>query len=137
MTMLLQRVMRRSALLALAASMCAICFLPAKAGSPPLITDDPETPGAHGWEINITSSIESSRDGTLVEAPLFDINYGITDNDQFKIEFAVLSNDRHNEEDHWGISDVNVGYKYRFLEEKDFGWMVSIFLSASQLPDGQ
>ena len=39
----------------------------------------------------------------------------------------MLSNDQHDEEDHWGISDVNVGYKYRFLEEKDFGRVVSIF----------
>ena len=44
--------------------------------SPPLVTDDPETPGAGGWEINITSSIDSSRDETSIEAPLFDINYG-------------------------------------------------------------
>ena len=97
------------------------------AGSPPLIIDDPETPGAHGWEVNITSSIENSRDGTLIEAPLFDFNYGFVENDQLKVEFAVLSNDPSDDRDHWGISDVDVGYKYRFLEEKEFGWAVSTF----------
>ena len=60
--------------------MCALCLLPAKAGSPPLIIDDPETPGALGWEVNLTSSIESSHDATLVDVPLFDIKYGIADN---------------------------------------------------------
>jgi hypothetical protein len=103
------------------------CCRSAWALSPPLITDDPETPGAGGWEINITSSIQQSREGTSVEAPLFDINYGFRDNDQFKIEFAVASADEPSKENHWGISDLLVGYKYRFLEEEDFGWAVSFY----------
>ena len=104
-----------------------ICCRTAFALSPPLITDDPETPGAGGWEINIVSTVEQSREGTFIEAPLFDINYGFRDNDQFKVEFAVASVDEPNEANHWGISDLVVGYKYRFLEEDDFGWQVSFY----------
>jgi hypothetical protein len=98
-------------------------------GSPPLITDDPETPGLGGWEINITSSFEHARDGTAMENPLFDINYGLTsDHDQLTVEFALLSNDPENAESEWGISDLSVAYKYRFLEEDEgIGWMVSIY----------
>jgi hypothetical protein len=80
MATLLYDILRRSIRLVLGASIGGICVLPVRVGSPLLIIDDPETPGAHGWEFNIPLSIESSRDDTLVEAPLFDINYGIADN---------------------------------------------------------
>ncbi len=103
------------------------------AGSPPLITDDPETPGYRGWEINITSSLEHTRSGTEMENPHFDFNYGLTsDRDQLKVEFAVLSNDPENAESEWGISDLSVGYKYRFLDENGpTGWAVSFFPQVS------
>jgi hypothetical protein len=104
------------------------------AGSPPLITDDPETPGYHGWEINITSSLEHTHDGSEIEAPLFDINYGLTsDRDQLKVEFAVLDNDPEDADSEWGISDLLVGYKYRFIDEDDTcsKWMVSFYPQVS------
>ncbi len=99
------------------------------AGSPPLITDDPETPGYHGWEINITSAYEHTRDGHELEAPLFDLNYGLfSDRDQLKVEFAVLQNDPEGADAEWGISDLLVGYKYRFLDEDEgIGWAVSFY----------
>jgi hypothetical protein len=105
------------------------------AGSPPLITDDPETPGYHGWEINITSSCEHAGGAIGMENPLFDINYGLTsDRDQLKVEFAVVSLDPEgHDETESGISDLLVGYKYRFLDEKDTcsGWMASIYPQVS------
>jgi hypothetical protein len=102
-------------------------------GSPPLITDDPETPGLGGWEINITSSFEHTHDGTARENPLFDINYGLTsDHDQLAVQFAVLSIDPDNAESESGISDLSVAYKYRFLEEdQGIGWMVSTYPQVS------
>ncbi len=117
--------LRRVLLVAASVFCCSRVF----AGSPPLITDDPETPGYRGWEINITSSLEHNRDGVEMENPLFDINYGLTsDRDQLKVEFAVLSNDPDNAEAEWGISDLLVGYKYRFLDEDGpIGWAVSFY----------
>ena len=103
------------------------------AGSPPLITDDPETPGYRGWEINITSSLEHTRGGTEMENPLFDINYGLTsDRDQLKVEFAAFSYDPENAGAQWGISDLLVGYKYRFLDaDENHGWAVSFYPQVS------
>ena len=117
-------------LLALAS---VLCGGQAFAGSPPLITDDPETPGYRGWEINITSSLEHNRDGAEMENPLFDINYGLTsDRDQLKVEFAVLSNNPDNADDEWGLSDLNIGYKYRFLNaDENHGWAVSFYPQVS------
>ena len=103
------------------------------AGSPPMITDDPETPGYRGWEINITSNLEHTRGGTEMENPLFDFNYGLTsDRDQLKVEFAVLSNDPEGADGEWGISDLLVGYKYRFLDaDENHGWAVSFYPQVS------
>jgi hypothetical protein len=102
---------------AVALSVGLVCSAPALALSPPLVTDDPETPGAGGWEINVVSTIESTRDETFIEAPLFDLNYGFVKNDQLKLEFSVASIDARDEDNHWGISDLLLGYKYRFLDE--------------------
>jgi len=94
---------------------------------PPLVTDDPETPGRGGWEINISHNIERTRDAFFMETPLFDINYGLLDNDQWKIEFPVLflASDEHGS--HWGMGDLLLGWKYRFLEEKDRHLMASMY----------
>src|SRR3954447_9900516 len=79
------RAFARTSLIVVAAVSCGRAF----AGSPPLITDDPETPGYHGWEINITESGEHTRGQFSTESPLIDINYGLTsDRDQLKVEFA-------------------------------------------------
>lgn len=113
-----------------------VCCRPALALSPPLVTDDPETPGAGGWEINIVSTVDSARDETFIEAPLFDVNYGFLKNDQFKLEFAVASIDASDDENHWGISDLLVGYKYRFLDEEDPLGLAASFYPQVSCPTG-
>src|SRR5881296_2238700 len=46
-------------------------------GGPPLITDDPDTPGPGYWEINLSAITEKSHRERRVEGPLADINYGV------------------------------------------------------------
>ena len=75
---------------------------------PPLITDDPDTPGKGGWEINFSYNLELIREAVVETLPggrsreriklarehmipLVDINYGLLENDQWKIEFPALS----------------------------------------------
>lgn len=123
-----------SLMTALVFALC-VCAGEAWAGSPPLTTDDPGTPGAGGWEINLTTSIERTIDETELEAPLFDINYGPRDNDQIKVEFAVLSVGPDDENDEWGLSDVSIGYKYRFFENGPAGLEISTYPQVS-LPTG-
>jgi hypothetical protein len=94
---------------------------------PPLFTDDPETPGRGGWEINISHNIERTRDAFIMETPLFDINYGLMNNDQWKIEFPLLYRDSDERGSHWGMGDLLLGWKYRFLEEEDHRFMASVY----------
>src|SRR6476646_807261 len=66
-------------LLARTAQVCA-------QGGPPLLTDDPGTPGNRNWEINIASTHFRSPGEREIEAPLLDINYGLGDRIQLKYE---------------------------------------------------
>jgi hypothetical protein len=97
------------------------------AAGPPLATDDPETPGRRGWEINLSNNIERTKSELLMESPLVDINYGLRENDQWKIEFAVIYLDRDDRGSGWGVGDLLLGWKYRFFEEDDFGLSASIY----------
>jgi len=45
-------------------------------GGPPLITDDPETPGNGHWEINVAWKLSQKQNERLFAIPLLDINYG-------------------------------------------------------------
>ena len=112
------------------------CCRKALALSPPLVTDDPETPGAGGWEINVTTSVERTREETSIEAPLFDLNYGFLPNDQLKLEFSVSSIDAIDEDNHWGISDLLIGYKYRFIEEDGALGLAASFYPQISCPTG-
>jgi hypothetical protein len=62
-----------------------------------------------------------------MDVPRFDINYGRLENDQWKIEFPVRLLDPAHGEGHWGIADLLLGWKYRFLDEDKHVLMVSVY----------
>jgi hypothetical protein len=55
-------------------------------GGPPMITDDPDTPGPGYWEINLAGITEKSQSERRYEAPTADINYGVGKRIQLKFE---------------------------------------------------
>ena len=110
-----------------AATVVAGTFGMSALAGPPLITDDPETPGRGGWEINISHNIERTKDEFLMLNPLIDINYGLLENDQWKIEFPIVFVDPVDADQRWGPGDIEVGWKYRFWDEEDRGMMASIY----------
>ena len=112
---------------ALGVAIVCSSLIPAALGGPPLVTDDPETPGRGGWEINISHSIEKIGDEFSMETPLIDINYGLLENDQWKIEFPLLFLDPEDDQGRWGVGDLELGWKYRFFEEDERGFMASIY----------
>ena len=44
---------------------------------PPFVREDPEPPPPDGWEINIPFIVERTPGRTEMDAPLFDLNYGL------------------------------------------------------------
>jgi hypothetical protein len=96
-------------------------------GSPPLITDDPGTPGPGHWEINLGVSTERRPGERLSELPLIDLNYGIGDRWQLKYEvpFLRLSEDGAGSES--GLGNSEVGVKWRFFDAGEKGLSVSVY----------
>ena len=54
-------------------------------GGPPLITNDPDTPGDGNWEINLAVAGAHSDLGWDLAAPDLDVNYGLGDRIQLSM----------------------------------------------------
>src|SRR5664280_2245623 len=59
---------------------CALVLLatgraPAQ-GGPPLVTDDPGTPGPGNWEVNVAATLDRTSLASSWGTPLVDANYG-------------------------------------------------------------
>src|SRR5206468_13063788 len=75
----------------------ALDFFPRTAlaqGGPPLLTDDPHTPGNRNWEINVAAAWEHRGKGWLWEVPRLDVNYGWGERTQLKYEIPYLISDQ-------------------------------------------
>jgi hypothetical protein len=92
------------------------------AQSPPMMTDDPDTPGDGRWEINVGWGVEHGS-STEHEAPLLDFNYGVGDRLQLKYEvpWVVVKGEGS------GLGNSLVGVKWRFIDRGDAGWHVSTY----------
>jgi len=96
-------------------------------GGPPLITDDPGTPGNGHWEINIAGILTSEPTQTVVSIPYFDINYGLGDHLQLKLEtgWTLLSQESTGLIS--GAGNALAGVKWRFLDQDSSGVSVSTY----------
>jgi hypothetical protein len=96
-------------------------------GGPPLITDDPGTPGNGHWEINIAALWTGSPGNEVVETPYFDVNYGLGDHLQLKLEsgLTIVHQNTIGVDTGWGSAIA--GVKWRFLDEETSGVSVSTY----------
>lgn len=95
-------------------------------GGPPLITDDPDTPGPGYWEINVSSLFEKNRLEHAFETPRLDINYGVGRRIQLKYEVPWVGVHVAGEPTRSGAGNSVAGVKWRFLgqEGKTLAWSV-------------
>jgi len=103
-------------------------FLPAPAwaqGGPPLVTDDPDTPGPGYWEINLSTFLDRRLNASTIEAPRVDANYGVGQRIQLKFEVPWLQ-ESDNGLVQTGAGNAVAGVKYRFVgyEGKTIAWSV-------------
>lgn len=126
------RVDRRAARLIVAGCLFASVVRIAEAdGGPPMLTDDPGTPGDGRWEINIAWTAQRSTRERYDEAPLVDVNYGVGDRLQLKFEMPwVVETGRHTD----GFGDALAGVKWRFFDQGGQGWQVSTYPQVEFLP---
>jgi len=96
-------------------------------GGPPLLTDDPETPGNGNIELNLAFTLDQTRIERVFELPLLDFNYGLGDHIQLKYELAYLVVDQEDAGPAGGLSNSLFGVKWRFLDEDRHGLAMSTY----------
>ncbi len=125
-----RRWLMRSQILLLFVFAVCVAALPRQAvaqGGPPLLTDDPETPGNGHWEINVAWTLSQKQNQRLFAIPLIDINYGLGERLQLKAEVPWLVLQRRREGIQSGIGSANFGVKWRFLDKKRYGFAMSTY----------
>ncbi|MFM9903230.1 MAG: hypothetical protein ACKVQJ_01510 [Pyrinomonadaceae bacterium] len=83
-----------------------------------MITDDTETVPQGHWEINTAFTIERGSDGRLFGTPLLDINYGLSEHFQLKVEIPWVVLHRNGQPGLQGLGNTNIGVRWRFRDEK-------------------
>ena len=87
-------------------------------GGPPMITDDTETVPKGHWEINTGLTVERDADGRLFELPLMDVNYGLSERMQLKVEIPWVVRHKNGQPGIRGLGNTNIGVRWRFRDEK-------------------
>ena len=85
-------------------------------GSPPLLLNDPDTPGPGKWEINILTALEHSAVNDEWQIPLFDINYGLGDRCQLTVALPYVIDWDKSSGVQRGFDGMEMGIKYRFVD---------------------
>ena len=108
----------------------AIVALLVLAGSahagPPYTTDDPEPVEYRHWEFYLATQDTSTSGESSGTAPHFEINYGVVPNVQLHA-IVPLAYDRADGTTSYGVGDIELGTKVRFVQESGKRPMVGVF----------
>jgi hypothetical protein len=96
-------------------------------GGPPLLTDDPGTPGNNNWEINLGYTIDREPADNYYEIPILDMNYGWGDRVQLKYEMPYVYNSAENGPLVSGPGDSKFGVKVRFFQDEKLDLNISTY----------
>jgi len=84
---------------------------------PPYVTDDPEPVAYQHWEVYVASQVAHDKEGWTGTAPHLEVNYGALPNLHLHL-IAPLAFDLPAEgTNHVGLGDLELGAKYRFVQE--------------------
>ena len=114
-----------SALLFLAFFLSAAAGL--SQGGPPFATDDPGTPGNRKWEVNLAFTMETRARERTFETPLLDVNYGMGDRIQLKVEIPWIVQRTEGAGTDTGWGNALFGVKWRFLDEETSGVSIATY----------
>ena len=97
-------------------------------GGPPMLTDDPGTPGAGVLEINLSYIEQKTRLERLRSLPHVDFNYGLGEQIQLKYETSwLLSDAPDGGGTKSGLDNSLLGVKWRFLDQDRSGLDMSVY----------
>lgn len=94
---------------------------------PPFLTDDPEPVEYQHHELYIASQQAQTSKGTIGTLPHLEYNYGVAPDLQFHIIVPYAFSSPADSPRQNGLGDIELGAKYRFLQETDSCPMVGIF----------
>jgi hypothetical protein len=96
-------------------------------GGPPMITDDPGTPGNGKFEINLAIAFEHRQGETAFDAPAIDFNYGVGDRIQLTLQTAPVLLKRSEHGLIGGLGGTEAAVKWRFIDDQRTGITMSMF----------
>jgi hypothetical protein len=96
-------------------------------GGPPLLTDDPGTPGRDNWEINLGYTVDRQSGYNYYETPLLDMNYGWGDRVQLKYEMPYVYAGIGDRPLISGPGDSKFGVKIRFFQDEKLDLNISTY----------
>jgi hypothetical protein len=96
-------------------------------GGPPLVTDDPDTPGDGHWENNLATIATRSGGRWSLAAPDADLNYGWGPDIQLNADIPLAVAQVAGGGWHAGLGSVGLAVKWRFLEAPDQGYALSTY----------
>jgi len=96
-------------------------------GGPPMITDDPGTPGNGKWENNVAISFEHRPNETAIDVPAIDLNYGVGEHIQLTLQTAPVLLKLSGHGLIGGLGGTEAALKWRFLDEATSGFDTSMF----------
>lgn len=96
-------------------------------GGPPMITDDPGTPGNGKWENNLAIAFEHRPNETSYDLPAIDLNYGVGEHIQLTLQTAPVLLKRSDHGAIGGLGGTEAAMKWRFLDEEQSGIDMSTF----------
>jgi hypothetical protein len=109
---------------------------PLSAG-PPFVTDDPDSPDANHFEINLAAQYTRFQGGSDAAVPSLEVIYGVTNTLQISILTALAMAHVDGVGTNFGPGDVELAVKYRFIQSDDWGWRPSIAIEPTiMLPGG-
>jgi len=96
----------------------------AQAG-PPLITNDPDTPGPGAWEINVAATGAHAGGAWDIDAPDLDINHGVGERVQLSLHLPWSHRDAAGA---WtsAVGAAEFGVRWRFLDQSRAGISVAV-----------
>ena len=102
---------------------------------PPFLTDDPEPVELHHFEFYTFSTLDRASDGYLISIPAFEFNMGAAPNLQLHVVAPMQLSAPDHGPTTYGIGDIELGAKYRFIQEKSSRPQIGVFPMV-ELPSG-
>jgi hypothetical protein len=102
---------------------------------PPFLTDDPVPVDYRHWEFYLFAAGDRTGDTNTLESPAVELNYGVAPETQLHLGVTVANVSAAGRSWTSGLGDMELGIKYRFLQETDTRPQAGVF-PAVELPTG-